>query len=40
MDTIQKKGKGQQDLIVGRCLVGHALTLPLKLVAMKWHSCQ
>ena len=38
MDTIQKKGKGQQDIIVGRCTEVHANILLSKLVEMKWHS--
>ena len=40
MDTIQKKGKGQQEVIVGQCTEVHALTLLSKLGAMKWHSYQ
>ena len=40
MDTIQKKGKGQQEVIVGQCIEVHALTLLLKLEAMKVHRFQ
>ena len=39
LDTIQKKGKGQQDVVIGAMYRGgNANTQLSKLVATKWHS--
>ena len=37
-DTIQKKGKGQQDIVLGRCIEVQMSTPHTKLVATKWRS--